>query len=153
MLMTLDPRILFQKQQRIHNHCEDSKIAPKEELVDLNNNETVDQYKIDTSEDIKSPVEVTKIVKVAKIAGGRRKGKTVYPCSHCDKVFTRRLSRTYHEAVHTGETFHKCQFCDKSFIQPSSKTKHEMSHFGLTKSQSALTFLQQISKSGWGFVK
>ncbi|BFF99348.1 zinc finger protein 624-like [Drosophila madeirensis] len=51
-----------------------------------------------------------------------------YACSKCDKKFTRRTTRNYHELTHSAERTCKCEVCGMAFIQPSTLSQHRKVH-------------------------
>ncbi|XP_042306585.1 zinc finger and SCAN domain-containing protein 31-like [Sceloporus undulatus] len=57
-----------------------------------------------------------------------RRGRKMYKCSECGKVFRDKGALRKHERVHTGEKPYKCSMCEKSFANSSNLTAHERIH-------------------------
>ena len=45
-------------------------------------------------------------------------GETPFPCTQCDKAFSRKGNLQSHMRVHTGEKPYRCSNCDNAFSQP-----------------------------------
>ena len=41
--------------------------------------------------------------------------KEMFPCPHCEKMFTSSYGRQLHLPVHTGEYKYRCQYCNQGF--------------------------------------
>ena len=56
------------------------------------------------------------------------KGKKIFPCMICGKVFPTKFKLDRHMMIHTGEKPYSCDVCGKRFNQKGNLKSHQIIH-------------------------
>ncbi|XP_055539542.1 zinc finger protein 449-like [Wyeomyia smithii] len=86
---------------------------------------------------------------MAHVLKHRTQKEQRYKCSHCEKLFTTKLSLERHLRTHTGERPYECPYCSRRFNHQYNFQQHKLLHLAVGKSfrceHCPKTFVRSIS--------